>query len=123
MATPAPETVQGVNHGAEERAVDRAEESAGATARPGSRPRPTMARVGSDREAEDVALLLGLNRHQDPGRAHTASARRPTLPAVLNAVQRMAPFPVQGDLAQARWMRWAHSATGSATTRNEEAQG
>ena len=117
MATPAPEAAQGVHHGAEERAVDGAEGPTGPAARPGSRPRPTTARVGPDREAEDVALLLGLSRHRDPWRAHTASARQPTLPAVLNVVQRMALFPVLGDLAQARWMRWAHSATGSATTR------
>jgi len=62
-----------------------------------------------------VALLLGLSGHRDPRRTHTASARRPTLPAVLNVVQPMARFPVLGHLAQARRMRRAHNATGSAT--------
>jgi len=83
VATPAPEAAQGVHHGAEERAVDGADDPTGAAARQGSRPRSTTARVGPDREAEDVALLLGLSGHWDPQRTHTASARRPTLPAVL----------------------------------------
>ena len=101
MATPAPEAAQGVHHGAEERAIDGADDPTGAAARQGSRSRPTTVRIGPDREAEDVALLLGLSGHRDPRRTHTASARRPTLLAALNVVQRMARFPVLGDLAQA----------------------
>jgi len=98
VATPAPEAAQGVHHGSEERSIDGADDPTGAPARKGSRPRPTTARVGPDREAEDVTLLLGLSGHRDPRRTYTASARRPTLPAVLNVVQWMARFPVLGDL-------------------------
>jgi len=83
VATPAPEVAQGVDHGAEERAVDGAEVATGAAARQGSRPRLTTARVGSDREAEDVALLFRLIGHRDPRRTQ-ASACRPTLLAVGN---------------------------------------
>ena len=111
--TPAPEAAQGVHQGTEERAVGGAEGPTGAAGRPGSRPRPTTARVGPDRETEDVALLLGLSGHRDPRQTHTASARRPTLPR----------FPVLGDLAQARRMRRAHGATGSATTRKRGCPG
>jgi len=100
VATPAPEAAQGVHHGAEERAVDGADDPTGAAARQGSRSRPTTVRVGPNREAEDVALLLGLSGHRDSRRTHTASARRPTLPAVLNVMQRVARFPVLGDLAR-----------------------
>jgi hypothetical protein len=96
VATPAPEAAQGVHHGADERPVDGADDPTRAAARQGSRPRPTTARVGPNREAEDVALLLGLSGHRDPRRTHTAGARLPTLPAVLEVVQRMARFPVLG---------------------------
>jgi len=72
MATPAPETAHGVHHGVEERAVDGADDPAGPAARHGTRPRPTTTRVGPDREAENVALLLGLSGHRDPRRRRMA---------------------------------------------------
>src|ERR1019366_6652931 len=55
-----------MHHGAEKRSVDGADDPAGPAARPGSRPRPTTARVGPDRETENVVLLPRAQRAPGP---------------------------------------------------------